>query len=172
MEIFPWLQAKLLLLTFLTGLCTGALFDLFSQVTGVLKKRFLRISLTVRAIGDLVTVTLAGVTVIILCYYFNKGEFRFFCILGLVAGLLLYFFAFSFIVKRIYKCIFCVIFGVFRFFWRPMFRFAKFIERNLQIILYYASKALAKKAILVYNICIKRSTLKKARRGFLRGRFK
>ena len=152
MEIFPWLQAKLLLLTFLTGLCAGTLFDLFSQVTGVLKKRFLRISHVSRAMGDLVTVTTSGVVLILLCYYFNKGEFRFFCLLGFGAGLLLYFAAFSFFVKRIYKCIFCVILGIFRLFWRPTLIFIKFIERNLQIILYYASKTLAKKAFLVYNI--------------------
>ena len=172
MEIFPWLQAKLLLLTVITGLCMGALFDLFSQIVSVLKKRFFRTSYIVRMVGDLITVTLAGIVVVLLCYYFNKGGFRFFCILGLGLGLLLYYIAFSFVFKKIYKFIFNAFLCIFRFVCHPLLRFAKFVERNLQIILYYAIKALAKKAILVYNICIKRSALKKARRGFLRGRFK
>ncbi len=172
MEIFPLLQARLLFFTVLIGLSTGALFDLSAQIVSVLKKRFSLVAEIFRVLGDFLIVASAGVISVILCYYFNRGEIRAFCVIGLGIGLSVYFGLISRAVKAIYALVFRVIFFIFRLIFHPLHNIAKKLRRNLQNILYYVIKALAKKVILVYNICVKKSIFKGARKGFLNGRFK
>ncbi len=172
MEIFPQIQARLLFLTIITGICSGTLFDLLTQVTGVLKKHFRRTAAIARAIGDFLLAVATGAIIIILSYYFNKGELRFFCIFGLGVGFLLYFGVLSYAVRPVEKFIFRIFYCILRLIFRPICKIFEFFQRNLQNILYYTAKALAKKTILVYNICIKRSIVKRAKKGFLDKRFK
>ena len=172
MEIFPLLQARLLFFTVLIGLSTGALFDLSEQIVSVLKKRFSLVAEIFRVLGDFFIAASAGVISVILCYYFNRGEIRAFCVIGLGMGLGVYFGLMSKAVKTLYALVFRVIFFIFRLIFHPLYDFAKKLLRNLQIVLYYVIKSLAKKVILVYNIYVKKSIFKGARKGFLKGRFK
>ena len=172
MEIYPLLQAKLLLYTFLLGICCGAAFDLFGEITAQLNHLDRVVAKITRFVTDFVTVTASGVTVILLCYYFSKGQFRAFCILGIGVGLLIYFFTLSPLIKRIYRAIFHAFFYIFRLVLHPLLKIFKYIERILQKLLHYVLKALAKKLNWVYNICVRKAVLSKARKGFLRGRYK
>ena len=166
MEIFPLLQARLTVICALVGIITGAFFDGWRVFSELLGKRCRRLSAAVRHMGDFITVVLMGVTVVILCYYFNKGRFRFFCLLGLALGFGLYFFALSGLVVKVYKGIIKVIFSFLSIIFRPVLKIIGFVYRNLQNILYYIVKTLAKRAIWVYNICVTKYVLKKSEKGF------
>jgi hypothetical protein len=172
MEIFPLLQARLALYTFLTGLVAGTLFDLFWQIAGVLKKYTSVLSAIVVGIGDFITVTLTGGMTVVLCYYFNNGEVRLFCLVGLGVGLALYFFAFSPIIRRIMTFVFRLTLGILCKILLPILKISKFVYVNLQNVLYYIIKALAKMAVWVYNIYVKKYILKKSRKGFVRKRLR
>lgn len=172
MEIFPLLQARLTLYTFLTGLVAGTLFDLFWQIAGVLKKYTSVLSAIVVAVGDFITVTLTGGMTVVLCYYFNNGEVRLFCLVGLGVGLALYFFAFSPIIRRIMTFVFRLTLGILCKILLPILKISKFVYVNLQNVLYYIIKALAKMAVWVYNIYVKKYILKKSRKGFVRKRLR
>ena len=167
MEIFPLLQAKLMLLCFFLGVLSGLAFDLLRTVADTVGNRFVRLSATLTFVSDVLTVTLMGISVTVLCFYFNKGRFRFFCVLGLALGLAFYFFAFSKIFLRLYSLIFKAILQILLIFLRPTIKIIKKIRRNLQIVLYYTLKTLAKWTFWVYNIYVKKYVVRKAENGFI-----
>ena len=167
MEIFPLLQARLMLLCFLLGLSAGLVFDLWRTVSESIASISRAVSTVIVFIGDIFTVSLMGASVIVLCFYFNKGTFRFFCVLGLAVGLALYFFAFSRIILKVYSWIFKTFLGVLSVILRPILKKIKKIKRNLQIVIYYALKTLAKITFWVYNIYVKKYVAKKSEKGFL-----
>ena len=168
MEIFPLLQARLTLLCFLLGILSGTLFDLAYTVTEGLKKRVRLLSWILTVTFDFLIVLLVGIAVILLCFYFNNGRFRFFCLAGLAIGSSLYFFAFSKVVRVVFSRIVKVFLSILSIILTPVHKISKKIKRNLQIVLYYTVKALAKSAFWVYNIYVKMYVFKKAERGFLK----
>lgn len=170
MEIFPLFQARLMLLCFLFGLLTGAVFDFFRAVSDGIGKRFRRVSYILLLISDIFTVTFMGLALVVLCFYYNKGIFRFFCLLGLALGLAFYFFAFSKIILKVYRWIFKVIFSALCIILLPMLKIIDKTRRNLQIISYCILKALAKLLIWVYNIYVKKYVKRRSDKGFLEKR--
>ncbi len=167
MEIFPLFQARLMLLCCLLGVTSGLFFDFFRAITDVIGIKFNRLSHTVTLISDFLIVMLMGLSLIVLCFYYNKGIFRFFCLFGLAVGLVFYFFVFSNVVFKLYGWIFKVIFSIFSIILRPIFKFIDKTRRNLQIVSYYILKNLAKILFWVYNIYVKKNVERKSRKGFL-----
>lgn len=168
MEIFPLFQARLMLLCCLLGVVFGFVFDFFRAITDVIGIKFHRLSHTVTLISDFLTVMLMGLSLIVLCFYYNKGIFRFFCLFGLASGLVFYFFVFSNVILKLYGWIFKVLFSVFLIISRPIMKFIDKTRRNLQIVSYYILKKLAKTLFWVYNISVKKYVESKSRKGFLK----
>ena len=166
MEIFPLLQAKLLLLSVLIGLITGALFDLSEQVVSALERRLSFFAKICKALGDFFIVASSGIVTVLLCYYFNRGEIRAFCVIGLGMGLILYFFLMSKIVKAVYALIFRTVLGILGFIFNPIVKIVKKLYISLQFAIFCLVKALAKKVNWVYNIYMKKSIFKRAKKGF------
>ena len=166
MEIFPLLQARLMVLCFLVGAISGIFFDLVRAVANNLKRRFCFIS-ALCVLTDFLTVLLIGVTLILLSFYFNNGIIRFFSIIGVALGISVYFFSFSRLFLRIFECIIKIFLSILSFVFTPILKIVKKTQRNLQIVSYYTLKALAKRAIWVYNIYVKKYALKRSQKGFL-----
>ena len=100
MEISPILLVKLLFGSVLFGvalsLANGAVRELFSVVENSIISRgfkFRREIAVLKGIyvfaADLALLTVCAVGIFLLCYYFNYGEIRGFCILGVGVGYLL-----------------------------------------------------------------------------------
>ena len=122
---------------------------------------------TVRFIGDLLAIVYAAFGTVLLCYYFNKGEFRAFGLLGLAAGFFLYRHTLSYAVTAVLKWILSAFLHIFRIFISP---FVKILKKIVIIIVkfkYYIHKTLEKIKVLVYNIYVNNIIISKARKGFL-----
>lgn len=170
MEIFPLFQARLMLLCCLLGVLTGLVFDFFRTISNGIGKRLHSLSYVIIVMGDILTVAFMGVSVTVLCFYYNKGIVRFFCIFGLALGLAFYFFVFSRIILKIYTLFFKAILFIFLIILRPILKIIKKTQRNLQIVLYYTLKTIAKWGFWVYNIYVKRYVIRKSEKGFLKMR--
>lgn len=171
MEISPLGQAYLLLLCVLFGLSLGAFYDLFRAVRySVLSKR--AAASAIRFVGDFLLPVSAGAGIIILCYYFNKGELRFFAVLGLAAGFFLWRAAASRIFTAAVRRIIRALFDTVRFVSAPLVKLFKYLVNAIKKTIYFMHKVLEKKANSVYNISMKRAILKKSRGGFIKERKK
>ncbi len=171
MEISPLGQAYLLLLCVIFGLSLGAFYDLFRAVRyAVMPKR--AAAAVIRFIGDFLLPVSAGAGIIILCYYFNKGELRFFAVLGLAAGFFLWRTAASRIFIAVVRRIIRAVFDAVRFILTPLVKLFKYLVNAIKKNIYFMQKVLEKNAILVYNINMKRAILKKSRGGFIKERKK
>ena len=167
MEISPILQARLLLYTALLGMCTALLCDVLWLACNALDKRR-RIRAVIRFIADICIFFYAGAGVVLLSFYFNKGIVRFFCVLGLAGGFFIYKATLSKAVRHVLKWLCCLILHMICTILRPFAKFFKKLVSFSQKIKYYIHKTLAKITILVYNIIIRDSILKKAKKGFLK----
>ncbi len=130
MEIYPLIQAKLLLLSFAFGGFLGLVRDGFRLIASFfgggyaesLKSRLSNAELPIlrkplqslvdnkicailtkiiEIIGDSATIVSAGIGITILNYGYNNGEFRFFSILGTFLGFVFYFFTVGRMIKVI-----------------------------------------------------------------------
>ena len=162
MEIYPLVYARLLLYTAVLGGAVGALCDLFRVLCAKLSKKGI-----LRAIGDFLAVALASLGLIVLCYYFNRGAIRGFCVVGLLAGFFVYRHTLSHLICPLISLAFRVIFTVFAKIASPIVKFFIFLEKIFQKSKYYLAKALEKLCDWVYNIYIGRFIIKRARKGFL-----
>ena len=200
MEISPILLARLLLYSFFWGLVTGALYDVFrilrvlcgamSVTMPVGRSISLRIPTTRRYmtsagkserkgffkntlvfLTDLFTVLFAGVGLISLNYGYNDGKFRFFTIIGVLIGFLLYYFTLgkltvgvlapiAFFIKYAFFALFAILCLPFRF-------FAKIVIKNVRKIYFLCENALEKRRKKEYNIYEKVSLLELSKNGFL-----
>ena len=167
MEISPILQARLLLYTVLLGACTALLCDAMWLVCDALAGKR-RIRAVTRFFSDVCVFFFAGSGVVLLSFYFNKGTVRFFCLLGLAGGFFIYRVVLSRLTRYVLKRLYCLIFSLVRIILLPFAKFFKKLVRFFQKTKYYMLKALAKIVILVYNIIIRDSILRKAKKGFIK----
>lgn len=123
-------QAYLFLIFALNGVFIGILFDFFR----ILRRAFKTINL-ITNIEDILFWILTGLSIIYCMYNFSNGNLRFFMLLGLGLGLLLYMLTLSsFIVKTVVKMIEIiktVIFTIIRVVLFPFKTIYKFVEKIL-----------------------------------------
>ena len=166
MEISPIGQAYLLLYCALFGVCLGAFYDVFVVIRRLCADKK-ALSGIARFVGDLLLLVTAGVGTVLLCYYFNKGEVRFFAFLGLAVG----FFLWRAVPSRAFvpalSVLFRLLFAVLRRIFRPLAKIFKYLVNILQKSIYYIKKSLAKIMIMVYNINVKRTVLRRSKDGFI-----
>jgi len=104
---------------------------------------------------DFSVVVLGGIGVILLCYYFNDGEFRGFCLFGVALGFILAHIS----IGRMIKCLFYRLFLVLRrliarcfsLFIYPFAKFLIFCKKMFKKIANKICNTLAKKRKVVYN---------------------
>ena len=153
MEIYPLIQAKLLLYTFYLGALVGVICDVFRLFCSFFaQRRFLRT--VIRALGDLFAVGLASLGIVVLCYYFNNGDIRFFCFVGLFLGFFIYRRTLSILIVNLLKLIYRVSRAIICFFLTPIVKFFIFLLKILKNVSYYIVKPIEKLLLLVYNISI------------------
>ena len=169
MEISPILQAYLMLYCFLFGGCIGVVGDIFAAVASELKKRIERVG-GLRWLFDFFLCLLSSTGLILLSYYFNKGSFRFFSLLGFCTGLVLYRFTLSFVVKKIIGVAFSLVCTLLRFIFTPIQKICIKMAYFLIKTKYYMQKRLEKIFKMVYNISVQRKVISRARKGFVKDR--
>ena len=171
MEISPLGQAYLLLYSTLFGASLGVFYDVFFIMRRLLVPRKVLAGI-VRFVGDLLLLVAAGIGLVLLCYYFNKGEVRFFTVLGLAAG----FFVWRTVPSRIFiltaSAFLRILFAIIRRILAPLVKIFKYLVNILRKSIYSMQKVLAKIMIMVYNIRVKKTVLKRSRDGFIRERKK
>lgn len=166
MEISPILQSKLLLLSALFGVTVGVAWDITASVLCALQgNKTQKIFVFLR---DLLLVATSGIGLILLCYYFNKGELRAFAVLGFVGSFFCCRATLGGCVRRISKFALRLAFFIIRGLFTPFLAFFKYLVNILQKTLQYSVRGLAKIIGLVYNIIVKKSILQKAKHGFLK----
>lgn len=106
MDISVRQQALYFLLSALSGMLTGVVFDFIRAVRNEINSKFLKNLL------DLLFVVVAGAIITIFLFFANGIELRFFIILGIVLGIILYFFTLT----RIFGFVFLINCKFFRFF--------------------------------------------------------
>ena len=167
MEISPVLQARLLLYSFIFGGGLGALCDVtYILCHSLVKKRVPRF--TLRLLLDVLLCFIAGGGFILLCYYFNDGELRGFCALGILGGFLVWRVTLSRVLRLLLKKILSALFSIIRFISTPFIKIFKLLVNIFKKTVYSIFKAIAKRSNIVYNIYVKKSVLARARRGFLK----
>ncbi len=128
----------------------------------------------VRFLCDFLLMAAAGAGICIFSYYFNRGEVRFFALLGLFCSFCLTRKIFSLLLAPLLEVAIC---AFLRAAWRiiciiltPFAKIFKYLVNKLQKIIRFIRKTLAKIGNLVYNICVRKYILKKSHRGFLKWR--
>ncbi len=170
MEISPILQARLALYGAFFGVALSILYDISAVLCTMLEgqKWLFR---TARFALDLALCTLCGFGIVLLCYYFNYGEIRGFCVLGVAGGFFLWKATLSRLTRRLVFALLRLFLKAIRFFVTPFIKIFKFLVNILKKTIQYVGKTLAKIFKLVYNrvynILQMVSVLKKARNGFL-----
>lgn len=165
MEISPAVQGAYLFWSFVLGAALLVPWELFAALCSFLKRRAAVFAF--RLFSDLFLLFSAAVCFILLGYYFNKGEARFFSLLGMCGG---FFAVRTLLGKPLYKLfrlIFLAIFRIFGLILSPALKLLIKMAKCLQNLAYNLRKVLAKFSILVYNIYVKIDVFGRARGGFL-----
>ncbi len=166
MEIKPALQGVWLLWSFAFGTALCVLEVFFASLVSFLKGRLT--AFFSRFFCDLFLLILAAIGYVLLGYYFNKGDLRFFSLLGSCVG----FFAFRALLgKLLYKLlrrIFASIFHALGIILSPALKMLRKCLKCLQNLAYNLLKNLAKIPSMVYNIYVKIDVLKRSDDGFLK----
>lgn len=182
MEISQLLLARLLFNSFLLGIATGIFFDANRIIrvffgASYTKKRYRRLyeiglpithrkikmgeergllSSLVLNVGDFLCVIFASFGIIILCYSYNNGRFRFFCVIGLLAGFALYRLSVGKIFITLFEPMAFIlkysIVSIFTVFGYPIVKFVAFVGEKVKKIIYLYSFTLEKKKDKLYNI--------------------
>ena len=168
MEIYPLIQTRLLLLSALLGAIVGALCDALKLIHGEIKAK--RVAMVWRFLGDFFTVGTSVVGIALLNYKFNRGIVRAFPFLGYFFGFFVYKHTVSYLVRPLMRWSFNATKMICRVFLYPFVIFLKFLVKILEKIKYYMNKTLEKIFVLVYNIYVRKTILKAARKGFIKKR--
>ena len=166
MEISPILQAQLLCYSAVFGFFSAVAWDIIGSITDELGKKVKGVFI-LRFFCDFVLICAFGAGLLVLCYYFNKGGFRAFAVLGFLVAFFVTRAVLRRHVRRLVVSLLRVIFAIIRVILTPFVKLFKYLVNILRKFIYYIRKVLEKITILVYNILIKHSVLKKARKGFL-----
>ncbi len=171
MEISPLLQARLLLCSAMLGAVAAVVWDMAASAFGIWQGKGHKIW-ALRFAFDLVFVSLSGAAIVVLCYYFNKGGFRFFAVLGFLVAFFTCRAILGRLVRRTFYLLARLAFTTIRLISIPFVKIYKHLVNILGITIYYTWKALEKITILVYNISVRKTILKKSCKGFLGGSVK
>ncbi len=166
MEISPVLQSQLLLWCAVLGVCIGVLWELFSAVISFFAEHGRKAKI-LQFVFDFYTVVSAGFLLLVLCYYFNKGEVRFFAFAGFFAALAVFKIFVGKAVKHLFCAILRIMHGIICAILKPLVEIFKYSVNKLQKIIYFIRKVLEKCGSLVYNIYIRKTMLKKSKSAFL-----
>lgn len=121
---------------------------------------------------DIAFFIFAGIGIILLNYEFNEGRFRFFTVIAVILGFLLYYFTIgkivmtvsegiAFFVKATLLIVFCAIL-------RPICFIGKFFAKKIKKITRFSNIAIAKFRKKLYNKYKKKDMLQKSLDGFLK----
>lgn len=200
MEISPILLAKLLFYSFLLGIAIGVFYDAnrivrvflgAMDVRGTDRKEFcLKLPFIDRYVssvneknakgivknvilfaGDFLTVLAGSIGLLVLNYGYNSGRFRFFTVIGIFVGFLLYYFTLgkltlgviaplAFFLKYLFFAFFVVL-------WSPFKFLTKIVIKNVRKIYFLCQFALEKKRKKEYNIYEKVWLLEMSKNGFI-----
>ena len=125
-------QAYLFLVFSLTGVILGVLFDFFR----VLRKTF-KTGDFVTYIEDILYWILAGIIVLYNIWFFNNGEIRFFMIIGIIMGSIIYSLLFSSILIKIETMLLTKLKNIIMFFYKIIIIP---IEKIIKFFAFYTSK--------------------------------
>lgn len=167
MEISPMLQARLLLYSVIFGAAIGVVYDICNELIRPFERKKI-LGAILRFIADFLLLALAGVGLVILCYYFNKGEIRLFSVIGILTGFFGWRFTLSRLFKKVLHLILTTAFSVIWLVLTPVVKTFELSVNFIQKIIYFIYKVLAKSIVLMYNIIVKRGVLKRADKGFLK----
>lgn len=200
MEISPIRMALLLFYSFLLGVGVGAFYDvnrIIRVIAGIrystreggwmteLRLPFLKIrigekskctgSFLQKAIvffGDFASVVCAGAGIILLNYSYNSGKFRFFTVLGLLAGFFIYYFSLGKLVMLVSEPIAILAKYVFLSFFivlcYPVYIVLKFLVQKVAKFGFLCTFAIEKKRKKVYNINSEVYLLEMSKNGFMK----
>jgi len=129
-------QFRAIVVYFISGLSIGFTFDFFRA-----QRKIIKVSDIITYIQDILFWIISGIIIIITTITFTDGQIRSFMIMGLILGLVIYFYLFSKYILEI------------------EIRFSKYIAKALSIFIYpfrnliKKLKKAGKKWILCYNVC-------------------
>ena len=165
MEISPAIQGAYLFWSFVLGAALLLIWELFAALCSFLEHR--ATVFFFRLFSDLFLLFLAAVGYILLGYYFNKGEVRFFSLLGMCVGFFAVRALLGKLLYKLFRLIFFAIFRIFGLILSPALKLLRKTAKCLQNLAYNLRKVLAKFSILVYNIYVKIDVFGRSRGGFL-----
>lgn len=120
---------------------------------------------------DILLFLVGAVGLVILHYEYNSGRFRFFSLLAMVVGFLLYYFTlgklvmfFSEAIVFVIKATFLIVFDCIL---RPIRAIGRFLSKNLKKIGIFYQIFLEKRRRKLYNINKKKRLLTDAKKGFV-----
>ena len=126
---------------------------------------------TIVFLGDFFCFVAAGIGIIILNYSYNSGEFRYFTVLGVILGFLLYYFSVGkltiFLLEPAAMLIKYAVLSFFIIFWRPPYIIGKNIIKKLSKTIFLCTFTLEKQKERVYNIREEVYLLEMSKNGFL-----
>lgn len=114
-------QSYLFMVFTIVGMCIGVLFDIFRILRKTIKTKDF-----VTYIEDILFWILTGLIIIISMYKFCDGELRFFMIIGLILGTIIYLLTISEYIIKISVFIINLVKKIIIF---PIFVFAKFLKK-------------------------------------------
>lgn len=152
-------QAYLFLVFSLTGILIGILFDFFR-----VSRKLFKTSDFITYIEDILFWILTGILVLYAIWFFNDGEIRFFMLLGLIMGIIIYlltlsniFTKTSFFLLDKFKSIIIYFIKIFSTILRPIYSFFCKLFYNIKNIL----RKIAKRIKNLVNFENKRRNFKK-----------
>ena len=200
MEISPIRLFFLLISSFFLGIGAGALYDLHRIVRVLFGVRYTKnrptklflqpLPIIKRPLGeihcgkvkntllsilifvqDLFLCCVSALGIVILNYTFNDGRFRFYTVIALLLGFLVYYFTLGKVVIFLSEWIVFVFRSFFLIFFfllsRPFVIFLRFLGKNLKKLRLNLQKSIANQRKKVYNINKVKSCLNAAEHGFL-----
>lgn len=200
MEISPIEQAFLLFYSFLFGIGMGFFYDVCRIVRAFFgvrysvgsfeklyslkipfidkkieqksKRRFRKIAQCIVVfVGDMLSLLIASVGIIVLNYAYNSGRFRFFTVLGVIIGFLMYYFTLGRLVMLVSEPVVILVKYVFLSFLvvigYPIKLFFCFLLKNIKKCVFLYSFTLENRTIKLYNIKEEKYLFQMSKNGFL-----
>ncbi len=122
-------------------------------------------------IQDILLFSFAGVGTVLLNYYYNDGQIRYYTIPAVFLGFLLYYFSIGKLTILIFESLWFVLRAFFAItlylISRPVLLFVGFFWKKSKKIYANVKKTIAKKQKIVYNIDKYKMVIKEAENGFL-----
>ena len=199
MEISPIMMAWLLLYSFLFGMAVGIFYDAnriiraflgisYSQ-KGLAARLDLKLPIVKRAVslkkrsqygvglkaiiffGDVFTLLVGALGIIILSYSYNNGDLRIFTVIGAILGFFVYYNTIGrlviFVLEPLALCIKYLILSIFIIIGYPFFKFSKNIAKYIKKFVFLYSFTLEKRKEKLYNVKEEVYLLEMAKKGFL-----